>query len=360
MVLNKHPENKSGILYKRKIKVFHGLVNYGTQAGLFARELRKSGIKAISAAFPDPFQRVIDITLLHGGNYFQKILRHSWNSLFLITCFFKYNTFHFYYGTTLTRAHWDLPFYKLFRKKIVFHYLGNDVQLYKDSTGENDITNMVGFLNKRDVAEYNNVIKKRLKYESKYSDLQIVCGPNLSEFVPGSIVLPLAIDLNEFKYSPMAERKQEFVIMHAPTDRASKGTSIILETIDQLIRDGFNIKKVLVENVPHKDLQERYKECDIFIDQILSGWYGTAAIEAMASGRAVVCFLRDEYYQYINYKDDIPIINSTPGSLYNVIKNLINNRDRLPEIALKSREFVEKIHDVKKISNVLISYYGDI
>ena len=52
----------------KELRVFHGLVNYGTQAGLFARALREAGVEAISVAFPDPFKRHIDVELLHGGD----------------------------------------------------------------------------------------------------------------------------------------------------------------------------------------------------------------------------------------------------------------------------------------------------
>lgn len=76
----------------KRLKVFHGLVNYGTQAGLFAQELRKLGIEAISVSFPDPYKRLIDVELLTGGNLFQKIIKHSWNWIRRFYWFFKFNT----------------------------------------------------------------------------------------------------------------------------------------------------------------------------------------------------------------------------------------------------------------------------
>src|SRR5690606_29311649 len=117
---------------------------------------------------------------------------------------------------------------------------------------------------------------------------------------------------------------------------------------------------MLVENVPHKELKERYKDCDIFIDQVLSGWYGTAAIEAMAIGRPVICYYREEYFQYINYGKKIPIINANCNNIYEVLKDLLCSKQNLQDIGLKSRKFVEDVHDIKKITERLIKEYNSL
>ncbi len=108
---------------KKQPKIFYGLVNYGTQSGLFARELRRLGYDAISVTYPDSFKRVTDIEFKHGGNILQKLVRHSSNYLFRIKCFFEYDVFHFYYGTSLMPYQFDLPFYKLFGKKCKYAFL---------------------------------------------------------------------------------------------------------------------------------------------------------------------------------------------------------------------------------------------
>ena len=61
---------------EKKLKVFHGLVNYGMQAGVFANELRNKGIDALSVSNSDSFKRLIDVELPHGGSFFIKIIKH--------------------------------------------------------------------------------------------------------------------------------------------------------------------------------------------------------------------------------------------------------------------------------------------
>jgi glycosyltransferase involved in cell wall biosynthesis len=346
---------------KNRLRVFHGIVNYGTQAGLFAQGLREEGIDALSVSYPDPFQRKIDVELFDSeGNIFVRIIKKTLNQIRMFYWFFRYNTFHFYFGTTLSPKQWDLFFYRIFNKKIIMEYLGYDVQLYQYSLERYEITNVRYYKTHDDSVLYDRRKTTRLKFESRYIDKQLVCAPYLSEFVPGSEVLPLAIDLRDYEYSPKEMTDDEIVIMHAPTNRGNKGTSFILEAIDRLLKDGYNIRIHLVENITHDELKMKYLECDIFVDQILGGWYGTAAIEAMAIGRPTVCFLRESYFDFIDYGESIPIINAQPSNIYEVLKETLEERHHLPRLGEKSRIFVENVHDINKIIKRVIEIYKNL
>ncbi len=99
---------------KQNIKIFHGLVNYGTQAGVFSHELRRMGYYSLSVSEPDRFNRLSDIKLYSGGNFIVKIIKHSANSLLKIKWFFQFDFFHFYYGKSLFPYYLDLFLYRLF------------------------------------------------------------------------------------------------------------------------------------------------------------------------------------------------------------------------------------------------------
>ena len=344
---------------QKRLKIFHGLVNYGTQAGFFAKELRAQGFDAISVVYPDKYKRISDIELRHGGNIFQKIYKNSLNWIFKISCIFKYDIFHFYYGQTLLPKQFDLYFYRLLKKKIVFHYLGNEVQGYKLSVEKYKWTNMPGFIGNADPSEYDRKINARLKHETPFANLQIVCAPCYSEFVPNSIVVPLAIDIKDYSLVPHPENKKP-KILHAPTHLGFKGTNFIEEAIQKLKEEGYDFVYNRVTDVTHTELKNKYAECDIFIDQIMGGWYGTASIEAMAIGRPVICSIRKSYYKYIDFGEEIPIIHADPDSIYNSIKLLLDSKNNLAEIGLKSRAFVERNHDVKILTKKLVSIYNNL
>src|SRR5690606_7236590 len=160
----------------------------------------------------------------------------------------------------------DLPFYKLFGKKVIMEYLGYDVQLYQFSIDKYETTNVRFYKDHDSSKKFDTLKLKRLKYETKYIDKQSVCAPYISEFVPGSNVLPLGIDLKEFRYSPKEIIKNKIVILHAPTSRDNKGTSYILKAINHLIEEGYNIELDLVENLSHAELKMRYASCDLMVD----------------------------------------------------------------------------------------------
>lgn len=345
----------------KRPKIFHGLVNYGTQSGLFARELRKLGYEAISVTYPDRFKRITDVELKHGGNFFQKIFRHTWNYLFLIKCFFKYDIFHFYYGTSLLPCQMDLPFYKMFGKKVIMEYLGNDIQGYQLSVEKYKWTNVSFMMSQKEGIKSDQRIKKRYNREIKYINQSFVCAPCYSEFSPDSEVLPLAIDINRFSFTPLPEFNGQIRIMHAPTHRGFKGTDFIIQAIERLKTEGYNIYFDIVENVTHDELLDRYKLCHLFIDQILGGWYGTASLEAMATGRPVVVSLRPDYFKYIDFSDKIPAIHADPDIIYDVLKiTLDNGIEYLIEKGKQCRQFVEMYHDVRVVTKKLVNFYSKL
>lgn len=341
----------------KKLKVFHGTINYGTQAGLFSAELRKRGIDSYSLGWPDPFKRQIDFELLHGGNLFQKIYRHLFNVFIKIRSFIKYNTFHFYYGKSLFESGIDLWFYKFLGKKVVMEYLGNDIHLHtvlieRYQLPKSHIYNLHPL-------EHDKKIKKRYDFEKQFIDKMLVCSPCYAEFADDAETLTLAIEVEKYPIQELTI-SDKIVIMHAPTDRVFKGSQIIEGAIAKLQNEGYSIEYNMVQGVTHAQLIEHYKKAHIFIDQISTGWYGTASVEAMALGIPTMVFYDSLYSKYIDYFDEIAAINISEKTIYSELKKLLDNKHELPNLSKKMRGFVEKHHNVDKITNRLIAIYQEL
>lgn len=342
----------------REPKIFHGLVNYGTQSGLLARELRKLGYDALSVTYPDPFKRITDIELKHGGNVIQKGIRHFWNIYLKMYYFIRYDIFHFYYGKSLLPKNYDLPFYKVFGKKIVFHYLGNDVMTCSKSIEIHSYPFMQFLVGKNEMSRYDETIEMNIARQKKYSNLELVCLPPYLNFVSNSILFNLGIDLG--KYLPSNVSVKHITICHAPTDRRIKGTSHVINAIDRLKREGFNFNFNLIENIEHSKLREEIIKCNIFVDHVIGTFYGTVGIEAMALGRPVFCIMDESVLNNISYSDEIPVVNTNPTNLYENLKYYIKNSHLLPEIGKKSRQYVEKYHDIKEQAKELVKIYSQL
>jgi len=346
----------------KKLKVFHGLVNYGTQAGLFAKELRNQGVIAISVVGVDRSKRQTDVELLHGGSLIQKIFKHLWNTTRRYYWFFKYNTFHFYFGHTLFKNQGDLPFYKYFGKKVIMEYLGNDIRHYKTLVERYNLPESHEYFQR--MLEHDSKIAKRIMHESDYLNYKLCCLPTHMDFAKSysyniNEVLPLALNVVDIKYAALRKKAPEnpIKILHAPTKRGFKGTVYIESAIYTLQKEGYAIDFKIAEGITHAELFKEYELCDIFIDQISVGWYGTASLESMAVGRPTCAYIDERYFQYIDYYDEIPVINVTRENVTEKLRELINNREKLPEIGRKSREFVEKHHDVRNVTKKLIKIY---
>ena len=336
---------------KEDMKVFHGLVNYGTQAGLLAQGLRDEGIDAISVVYDDSyFKRQTDVNITRDVNSKNPILRRIKRLRFLLALFRKYNVFHFYFGTTLLPHNIDAPFYRMFGKKVVMEYLGTDIDLW---LGKNGVD---GHGRKIDRVK---LVKKVYK-QARQFDRQLVCAPYYYQFVDNSIILPLALDLSSFTYHSLKwKADRELTFMHCPTNRKQKKSDYIEAALDKLKSEGYRFNYKCVTNVSHDKLKEEYISSDVVIDQ-LGGWFGTVSIEAMALGRPVVAGYHPHLCHYDQRYEGLPIINADIFTIYQVLKDMLDGKYDLEDISRKSREYVMKIHDLKSVTKQLIEIYESL
>lgn len=334
-------------------KVFLGFYNWGTQAGLHSQLLRARGWNVVSVVFSDQYKRIGDMHIPMPRTRLLHALSKLILSGVLFLKYFNRDIFVFYGGASFLPRGLDLPILKFFRKRIFFYYMGNDVQGYAVSIKKYRYTNMRSYIKSESRGRiYDARIAKRLAMHKKYADMQIVCAPYLSEFVAGALLAPLVINVDDYSISSALD-DGIVKIMHAPTDRGAKGTVYFEAAVDKLIAQGYPVKKILTEGLTHQEIKEAYRDCDIFVDQLLAGWYGTASIEAMATGKPVVCFLRDDYREFCTYFDEIPIINANPDDIYERLEELVKNPSQLKKVGFDSRHYVESYHSSKYVIPIL-------
>ena len=330
------------------MKVFHGLVNYGTQAGLLSQGLREEGIEAFSAVYDDSyFKRKIDFNITRDITSKCSIVRRWKRLKFLLSIFREYNVFHFYFGTTLLPYNIDAPFYRLFGKKVVMEYLGTDVTLWLGYNGVDGHGRPVDRIK----------IIKKVQKQARQFDRQLVCAPCYYPSVDNSTILPLALDLSTFSYHPLElYPNKELTIMHCPTNRQQKKSDYIEAALDKLKLEGYHFKYKCITNVSHDQLKQEYITSDIVIDQ-LNGWFGTVSIEAMALGRPVIAGYYPHLCHYDSRYENMPIINADVYNIHDVLKDILDGKYDLEEISKKSREFVMRTHDLKSVIKQLIGIY---
>ena len=78
------------------------------------------------------------------------------------------------------------------------------------------------------------------------------------------------------------------------------------------------------------------------------------SIETMCMGKPTLCYIRQDLSE--NYPE-LPILNTTPKSIYVNLIELIENQEYRIELGAQGRRYVEKIHDSREVTKRLIDIY---
>ena len=236
--------------------------------------------------------------------------------------------FHFYFGLTLVPKSVQFQLLHAFGKRSLYHYLGTDI---RGKTPE------------------------QLAY-GKRADAEIVGSYDAIRWVPEAHVLPVGIDLSPFTPVPPSDRARPLVV-HAPSSRSKKGTEHVIAACAQL-----PVELRLVEGLHHEEAKQLYAEADIVIDQLYAGWYGLFAIESMALGKPVITFLHDAAVERsaaaLGVK--VPIVSATPESLVEQLRPLVESPELRHRIGAESRAYVERVHDVERMTDSLLDIYAGL
>ncbi len=189
-----------------------------------------------------------------------------------------------------------------------------------------------------------------------------ILNPDLRRSVPEAEFLPYAIDIGAID-AAVPDIMQpppdgSIRIVHAPTDRAMKGTPMIEAAISELAKT-WPIEFILLQNMPKAELWRRVTQADIVIDQCLLGWYGAFATEAMALGKPVMAFIRDADRDVVPpaMMDELPVLDLHPDRLVADIEAALERRLEWAEIGQQGAGFVRRWHDAEVIASAMIRKY---
>jgi len=260
----------------------------------------------------------------------------------------------------------DLPLLKLAGKRIVVTYQGDDAR-QGDFCRANFEINPESEVESGYYSAKSDVRKRFLiKKFAKYADYIHALNPDLLWVLPPyAQFLPYShIDLRDWQPVNNGNLDPKVpVILHAPSHRGVKGTNYILDVTSRLKREGVALELRLVEGVSYIEARHIYESADLLIDQLLCGWYGGLAVELMALGKPVICYIRQGDLKFIpeQMREDLPIINATPTTIYEVLKEWLTvRRHELPEVGRRGRAYVERWHDPLKIATKLKGEYEAI
>lgn len=255
----------------------------------------------------------------------------------------------------------DVAFFKRAGKGIVVTYQGNDARQGDYCRANHEITfaTEVGpdYYSPRSDAHK----RRQIARFARYADRIYALNPDLlSMLPPEAAFLPYA-NVDPRRWEPVfPDPRARPRVLHAPSHRGVKGTRFLLEAADRLRREGVPFDLEMIENLPNAEALRRYREADLVVDQLLAGWYGGFAVEAMALGKPVIAYLRESDLHVLppGMRAELPMIDATPATIYDVLKDWLTvRRHALPERGRASRAYVERWHDARAIAKRLIGDY---
>lgn len=258
---------------------------------------------------------------------------------------------HFNFGQTTMpvtrlRAGRDLPLLRRAGKVVAITYQGDDARQRAHAQRRFDVDAEVG------PGYYppgsDGLKQLAIRRAGRHAHLVYALNPDLLELLPaGAEWLPYA----HVGERPLAVRQNAIpVVGHAPTHRGIKGTRHVLAALDALRAEGLEFETDLIEDVPHARVAERLARCDLFVDQLLIGFYGGVAVEAMAAAVPVVC--------HVDGVGGHPLIEATPTTIRDVLREwLTTRRHELPARGAAAREWTARVHDPLAIARRLRADY---
>lgn len=170
---------------------------------------------------------------------------------------------------------------------------------------------------------------------------------------PRVYTIPQRLMLSDYTPTFPDVRTKIPLLVHSPSAPITKGTAAVLKAVEAL-RSRCDFEFKLIQGVPRAEALELMTSADIFLDQFVLGDRGMAALEAMALGKPVVCYIKPSLEPLY---PGSPIVNATQETLPTVLEQLIADPQRRHELGVKSRAYVEKLYEPRRLAAELLEVY---
>jgi hypothetical protein len=330
--------------------ILHGPENIAGVAGLIAAGQRELGLNAVSICLEQgAFGFKADYVYGARNRPRGRAVRDT-----LMDILTKVDTLHVYFGRSFLGPHlFDARLAAMLGKRVFYTFLGCDlrdknVRLAVDTPSMCSDCHPQGCSANRAFARDTALAGKEAIF---------VSTPDLCDELPKALYLPLPVrDILGPKPAPFSARNGgPLRVLHAPTDSGKKGTSYIHAAIQALQKRGIPIELVQPGPIEQSDLFKLALSCDVAIDQIMAGVYGTFAAEMMMLGLPVIARI-DPLYRP-RYPDDLPIISAGREDLGQILSQICAGHVDINGIGKASREFALREHGFVQVAKRVTALY---
>jgi glycosyltransferase involved in cell wall biosynthesis len=254
-------------------------------------------------------------------------------------------------------AYFDLPILQLLGRKVGVIANGSEIRSYDqllDLMDEAGLGVHLHYWQKdlSDILESKPIIERRNRLRAsriqQFSDV-VFSSPINGQYLDDYKMAWVPVNVNKLEYNTSQSSTPQ--IIHAPTNRGIKGTKYVTEAVEQLRKDNYDFTFKLVENMPNPEFRKTLTESQIVVDQLLLPSYGLLAIEAMATGNAV---LGSAVPGFNGFPEEIPIKTTTPDTIYENLRYLIENPSERIALSQQGRQYVEQHHHHTRVAKYIL------
>lgn len=250
----------------------------------------------------------------------------------------------------------DIPLLKAMGKKVVILSLGDDLRsrpLLIEECKRKGLNAHAKYIEQDtltpDFIALSEKNRKKAKIFNKYADL-IFSRPNYAQLLTRPYETMWAgMDPNNVQFN--IENNEEPIIVHAPSNQRLKGTTYIEKAITRLKNEGYKFKFILCRDMDNKEVRTLLSNSSIVIDQLIMPSYGLFAIESLCGGNIV---LGSVVPGHNRFPEKIPIITTTPDTIYANLKKVLEDRDSWDGIMREGRKYAEKYHDYRRTARYMV------
>ena len=264
----------------------------------------------------------------------------------------------FFDGGLLGATPWwrvELALLRLARKAIVVYPYGSDARL-ASRTRELGPWNAYTDVARGDEDRAEPVVRARLDTIGRRANVVLGCADLVEDLPRLDGIFRYPFDTNGWE--PVPEVDDGVVtVVHAPNHRVLKGTRYLLDAIRQLRAEGLPVDLELVEGMRLDEARRVYARADVIADQFLIGAYALFAIEGMALGKPVVCYLNDRFRRFHPEWEDCPIVSAHPDTLAEVLRRLIGDPVLRRELGARGPAYVRAQHSLESVGASMDEIY---
>ena len=262
----------------------------------------------------------------------------------------EHDVFVFQFGETLLPGCVDLPVIRDAGKAIIAVCNGDDIRHSSAYHQEFGVAPEVHgeFYVKDPLPRPMHTMRLMERYASLVVSVPNQSGLALRPYMHFAYVIDLSL------YTERITDREIPVVVHAPSDRACKGTREILASLDRLAERGIKFELKLLEKVPNAVVRETLRDADVAIDQLFVS-YGKFAAEALASGCATACITYPEIEPFAHVR---PLHHIDAADIDAQLERLFTDRALRRELAERGRAHVEAVHDRTVVCKRLVDALG--